>query len=421
MLLFTFLNLPNTQAFATLRKPKIYQKSKPFKNQALYEQALFNSDIMKIVIAPNSFKGSLNSFQVAQAIKKGLVKSNIKADYSLFPIADGGDHTLEVFQSWLGGVINKSKVFGPFGDLVDAKWAMVDNGKTAVIEMAKASGIGLVNEDMLDPMKANTYGTGQLIKLAVKSGAKKIILGLGGSATVDGGLGILQALGAELFDAKGNILDKIENPLLKIADISIDKIDSQLREIEFQILCDVQNPLLGKQGTSYVFAPQKGANSRDVEILEKSMERFNSILIQKIAHDYSTMEGAGAAGGIAVGLKSFFDVSLVSGVDFLLEKMGFEEELKDADLLITAEGKVDRQTLQGKGPAGVAAKASAQGVPSIILAGKAEDIDHLLVEFDAVFSITNGPISLEKAMNSTAKDLENTARQIGNLLYFSLL
>ncbi len=375
---------------------------------------------MKIVIAPNSFKGSLNSFQVAQAIKKGLVKSKIQADYFLFPIADGGDHTLEVFQSWFGGVINKSKVFGPFGDLVDAEWAMVDNGNTAVIEMAKVSGIGLVNNGILDPMKANTFGTGQLIKLAVDSGVKKIILGLGGSATVDGGLSILQALGAELFDAKGNLLNKEGNPLLQFTDISIDKIDPKLSKIEFQILCDVQNPLLGRQGATYVFAPQKGADSKAVQMLEKSMERYNNILIQNTGNDYSKMEGAGAAGGIAVGLKSFFKVSLVSGVDFLLEKMGFEEEIKDADLLITAEGKVDRQTLQGKGPSGVAAKAREHGVPSIILAGQAENIDNLLSGFDGVFPITNGPMSLEKAMDSTDKDLENTARQIGNLLAFNL-
>ena len=371
---------------------------------------------MKVIIAPNSFKGSLNAFQVARAIESGFLKSNIEADCLLFPIADGGDHTLEVFHNWLGGSIRRSEVKGPLGAIVVAEWALIKDGKTAIIEMAKASGVGLVEKSVLNPLNANTHGTGQLIKLAIDSGADKIILGLGGSATVDGGLGILQALGAELLDSNGHIIENNTNPLIDLMDISMTKVDPQTYDIEFLILCDVENPLLGKDGAAHVFGPQKGAEPQDVEKLEKSMKRYNDLIKRKTGKDFSRVEGAGAAGGIAVALKAFFNTSMVSGVDFLLEKMGFEESLRGTDLLITAEGKADGQTLQGKGPFGVASKAKEHGIPSIILAGKADDMVKLNHGFNAVFSITNGPVSLEEAMSRTAKDLEETARQIGNLL-----
>ena len=371
---------------------------------------------MKIIIAPNSFKGSLDAFEVAQSIRNGLLKSDLNVNCHLFPIADGGDHTLEVFQNWLGGNINLSEVNGPLGAKVDAEWVLIENGKTAVIEMAKASGISLVEKSMLNPLKANSYGTGQLIKLAIESGAKNIILGLGGSATVDGGLGILQALGAELFDFNGNLIENATNPLMDLERISMNNVDPETYEIEFLILCDVENPLLGKDGAAYVFGPQKGADPKAVEKLEKSMKGFNDIIKSKTGKDFSQMKGAGAAGGIAVALKAFFNTTMVSGVDFLMEKMRFEDAIKDADLLITAEGKVDGQTLQGKGPFGVASKAKEHGVPTLILAGKADDIAQLNHGFNAVFPITNGPASLEEAMSKTGEDLEETARQIGNLL-----
>lgn len=371
---------------------------------------------MKIIIAPNSFKGSLDAFKVAQSIKEGFLKSNLNAECHLFPIADGGDHTLEVFRNWLGGVIQTSSVLGPLGSPVDAEWVMLEDGKTAVIEMAKASGIILLEKNMLNPLLANSYGTGELIKLAIDAGAKKIILGLGGSATVDGGLGILQALGADLIDVDGDIIEKNSNPLIEVEDISIHKIDDKIANIEFLILCDVENPLLGNNGAAHVFGPQKGADPEGVELLEKSMMKFNDIVKRKSSKDYSSMEGAGAAGGIAVALKAFFNTSMASGVDFLMTNMGFDEHIAGADLLITAEGSVDGQTLQGKGPFGVAAKAKEFGIPSIILAGRADDLLLLNQGFDAVFPITNGPMSLKQAMGSTAKDLEETSRQIGNLL-----
>ena len=375
---------------------------------------------MKIVIAPNSFKGSLDAFEVAQSIENGLKKSKLNVDCELFPIADGGDHTLEVFHNWLGGEIIKCSVVGPLGNDVEAEWLMIKDKQTAIIEMAKASGISLVKEDDLNPSKANSFGTGQLIKDAIKKGAGKIIIGLGGSATVDGGLGILQALGAELYNSSGRIISNTINPVMEIVDISMTNIDQRLKDVEFLILCDVENPMLGANGAAHIFGPQKGAEPKDVELLEKSMYRFSELVLNKTGKDLSEMPGAGAAGGIAVTLKAFFNATLVSGVDFLLEKMNFEVSITSADILITAEGKVDSQTLHGKGPFGVAEKAKAHGVPSIILAGKADDINQLNHGFDAVFAITNGPMTLENAMNRTALDLEETSQQLGNLLAIGL-
>lgn len=376
---------------------------------------------MNIIIAPNSFKGSLDAFKVAKSIESGLKKSTLDVDCELFPIADGGDHTLEVFGSWLGGTMHKAEVCDPFGKSISADWLMLDDAKTAVIEMAKASGIILIPEEKLDPLKSSSFGTGQLIKSAIEKGAKKIILGLGGSATVDGGLGILQGLGAELFDSTGSLVGVTGNPLLRTFDISLDKISQQVRDTEFLILCDVENPLLGQNGATYVFGPQKGASPEDLISLESAMKHFNNLIIKKTGQDLSSMEGAGAAGGIAVALKAFFNAQMESGVDFLLSNMGFEEKIKNAELLITAEGRVDGQTLQGKGPYGVASKARQHGVPTIILAGKAEDIDQLNTGFSAVFSITNGPSILEHAMRNTARDLEITSTQIGNILALSKL
>lgn len=371
---------------------------------------------MKIIVAPNSFKGSLDAFQVAKAIEQGLLDSKLDASCTLLPIADGGDHTLDVFLAWRGGTLKSKLVHGPLGNKVKANWAMIDEGKTAVIEMAKASGIGLLDESELDPLKASTFGTGELIYEAFELGADKIILGLGGSATIDGGLGILQALGAKLYDKKGNQIGYGSNPLPALASLSMENVHPRAMEVEFLVLCDVENPLLGPNGAAHVFGPQKGAGPTEVKLLDRSLALFNKLVIKETGLDLAEMKGAGAAGGIAVALKGFFNASVINGVDFLLERMNFEEKIKSADLLITAEGRVDHQTMQGKGPYGVAQKATEYGVPTIILAGKASDIEALNEGFVSVFSITNGPMSLSEAISNTAFDLEATAKQIGNLL-----
>ncbi len=371
---------------------------------------------MNIVIAPNSFKESLDAFSAAQSIAAGLAKSKLQCKCKLFPIADGGDYTLEVFHNWHQGQPEETEVLGPLGRPVGAKWLYLPEHYTAVIEMAKASGISLLQKNELNPMKASTYGTGQLIRTAIEKGAKKIILGLGGSATVDGGLGILQALGCELLDKAGGTIARDTNPLLSVKDIFVEKMPEQFGNIECVLLCDVDNPLLGENGAVHVFGPQKGAKADDLEKLENGMKRLNGLIKEKTGKDYSTEPGTGAAGGIALVLMAFFNTSIHSGVEYLLAQTDFEASLPEADLLITAEGKADRQTLGGKGPSAVAKRAAKYGVPSVLLVGKADHIEELNNGFSAVFPITNGPVSLEKAMQHTAKDLERTALQIGNLL-----
>jgi glycerate 2-kinase len=376
---------------------------------------------MKIIIATNSFKGSLDAFKVTQAIQTGLAKSTLRCECLLFPIADGGDHTLEVFHNWLGGELKNCTVSDPIGRKIEAKWLFLESDKTAVIEMAKASGISLLKNDELNPLKASSFGTGQLIKAAIECGVEKITLGLGGSATIDGGLGILQALGAELFDAAGKLITHEVNPLMDFHDISMEKVKPEIFKTTFVMLCDVENPLLGQHGAVRVFGPQKGAGPDDLNTLEKSMRRMNQVIIKKFGNDLSKIPGTGAAGGIALVFKAFFNASIENGVQFIMSNIDFEEKIKDADLLITAEGKVDSQTLDGKGPYGVAVKAKEFGVPSIILVGKADDIEQLNTGFSAVFPITNGPMTLEQAIENTTDDLERTATQIGNLLALSHL
>lgn len=371
---------------------------------------------MNIIIAPNSFKESLDAFNVARTIAAGLEKSRLICNCKLFPIADGGDHTLEVFHNWQNGKLLESEVLDPFGRPIRSKWLYLEDKLTAVIEMAKASGISLMQKNELNPMKASTFGTGQLIRVAIERGAKKIILGLGGSATIDGGLGMLQALGCRLLDKEQNVINPDNNPLLQIDDLSVREMQEQFGEIEFVLLCDVDNPLLGEHGAVHVFGPQKGAGPADLEMLEMWMNRLNSIILEKTGNDYSTQPGMGAAGGISLVLKAFFKTSMQSGVEYLLARTDFDTCLQNSKLLITSEGKADRQTLRGKGPFTVAAKAAEYGIPSILLTGKADDIDELGAGFSAIFPIASGPVSLEYAIQNTAKDLERTAWQIGNLL-----
>ncbi|NJN24637.1 MAG: glycerate kinase [Cyclobacteriaceae bacterium] len=314
---------------------------------------------MKIIIAPNSFKGSLNAFEVARHIQKGLEQSQLNAECHLFPIADGGDHTLEVCQSAMGGEIRESEVKDPLGRSIKAKWLMHSATHTATIEMAKASGIGLLKANELNPAKCSSYGTGQLMVEALNAGAKKIILGVGGSATVDGGMGMLQAMGALMVWNGG---DMPGNPLLGFSGIDLQKIDHRFRGVEMVILSDVENPLLGPKGAAHVFGPQKGADNIQVQQLEKAMANFNDFIYKHTGKDYKNTKGAGAAGGIALGLMAHFNARMLGGVDFLLEKMGFEKQLTHADLLITGEGKADSQTIGGKGPSGVAVRATAIGI-----------------------------------------------------------
>lgn len=370
---------------------------------------------MKIVIAPNSFKNSLDAFEVARAIQRGFDQSQLNASCKLYPIADGGDYTLEVFHAWRGGQIERSTVTDPLGNRVEATWLYLPQTRTAVIEMAKASGIHLIKKKALNPWKASSYGTGELICQAVKKGATNLLIGIGGSATVDGGLGMMQALGAELKDAVGQPISTDHNALMDLKDIFTQNIQEDIRRLKITVLCDVENLLLGPKGAVNVFGPQKGASPEDVNKLEMYMRKFGELTKKCTGQDFSNMPGSGAAGGMGFALMAFLGARMVNGVAYLIEKMELESQIKTADLLITAEGRADKQTLGGKGPMGVARLAKKYDVPCVMLAGQVEDFEMLNHGFDAIFSITNGAGSLEQAMQNTAQHLTDTCCQLGNL------
>jgi glycerate 2-kinase len=373
---------------------------------------------MKIVIASNAFKGSLSAKDASEAIETGLCDSLLAPETECFPIADGGDGTLEVWSEYFSGHLIKVETQDALGRPMEAEIAELPQ-KKFLIEMAAASGIRHLKREELDVTRANSYGTGQMIKAALEEGAVEIILGLGGSATVDAGLGMLQALGVILSDAEGQPLGNNVNPLLQVTDLDFSSLDKRIKKVKFTLLCDVDNPLLGPNGAAVVFAPQKGASPALVRKIESRFEFLNELLRAKTGKDYGHSPHGGAAGGISYILMALGKAAVVQGVDYLLHLTGFRKSLEGASFLITGEGSLDGQTLGGKGPSGVAKVAAESGVPTIALAGKIENEVALNKIFAAVFPISNGAADLQYLMNHTYADLMRTSRQIGNLLFAS--
>jgi len=346
---------------------------------------------MKILIAPNSMKGSLNAFDFADILEKAFEQVSDGFEVRKVPVADGGDYTGEVLAKRLKAKEIAVTVTGPLRAWVQSKYAIT--GKTAIIEMADASGMKLVNSSDLNPLIASSYGTGELIADAIGKGCNEIYLAIGGSATVDGGVGMLEALGFRFLDENRNILKANGGMLNKIA--AIEKPASK-SHISFKIICDVDNPLLGENGAAAVFGPQKGASAEMVRELEKGLEHWAGLLESGCGKTLRNVEGAGAAGGISVPLLAFWDAEIVPGADFVLEQLGLEDEIRWADLVITGEGKIDGQTLNNKAPFAVAKMARAHGKPVFAIGGKTEaeasDV------FDGIYSLVNGAMSLEEAM-----------------------
>lgn len=373
---------------------------------------------MKIVIASNAFKGSLSARDASEAIETGLCESLLMPETACFPIADGGDGTLEVWCEYFNGELIKVDTHDALGRPMLAEIAELPQ-KKFLIEMASASGIRHLRRDELDVTRASSFGTGQLIKAALEEGAVEIILGLGGSATVDAGLGMMQALGVILSDAEGQPLGNTANPLMQVTDLDFSGLDKRFKKVKFTLLCDVDNPLLGPKGAAPVFAPQKGASPAMVKKLASRFESLNQLLKDKTGKDYGHMPHGGAAGGLSYILMAMGKAAVVQGVDYLLHLTGFRKSLEGASFLITGEGSLDGQTLGGKGPSGVAKVAAECGVPTIALAGKIENELALNQIFAAVFPISNGSADLTFLMKNTFADLERTSRQIGNLLHAS--
>ncbi len=375
---------------------------------------------MRIIVAPGAFKNSLTAQEAAAAIASGLEQSGLGADLLLKPVADGGNGTLDTMLT--GGGERRSKfVSGPLGAPVQADWGLLPDGKTAVVEMALASGMELLAPEELDPLRASTFGTGQLLAAALEAGATQVILGLGGSATVDGGAGCLQALGVQLLDARGEAIGPGGAQLGRVTRVDASDMDPRWRDISLLLASDVDNPTLGEQGAAAVFGPQKGADAQQVETLEAHLTHFFTVIHEQTGRDLRQVPGGGAAGAFAAGMMAFLDAELQPGIELVLAHSGFEGALADADLVITGEGQMDEQTIHGKGPIGVARMARAQGVPTVALVGglAVHDADLHAAGMQAVLPITPRPMPLEDALADASPLLERTALRLGYLLQTS--
>ena len=374
--------------------------------------------VKNILIAPNAFKNSLSATDAAEAIAKGFLQSKLNCTCTCFPVGDGGDGTANLIIEKFNGKLITVKVSDPFGREISASFGLIDNGKTAVIEMADASGLRLLNATELNPLKASTYGTGEMITYALNEGVDHIIIGMGGSATVDGGTGILQALGVRFIDANGNDLIELPENLLQLYTIDLSKIDQRIFDCAITILCDVDNYLLGPLGSATVFGPQKGATAESVIKLEASLNTFRNIVLKDTGKDIGLIKYGGAAGGAAAGLNALLNAALVLGAAYFLKLAGFEENLLKADIVITGEGSIDEQTLQGKAPFAVAEMAKNKGLTVIGLAGKIplDNNEQLAKYFDMLLAINSGPTDVNEAMKNTSADLTRVSTQIGNLL-----
>ena len=376
---------------------------------------------MHILIAPNAFKNSLDAAKVAEAINNGLHKSELSCTTTCFPVADGGDGTAGLLIDHLGGQLIHVIVQDPLKRKISSSFGWVENDKTAVIELAAASGLRLLKVDEYDPLITTTQGTGELIIEALNKNATKIILCIGGSATVDGGTGILKALGIKFFNAEKNELNSLPASLSSLAEIDLIGLDKRIANTEIIILCDVENPLLGTNGAAAIFGPQKGATDKDVELLETGLTKFRDVVLSKMGKDMAVIKHGGAAGGVAASLHTFLNARLVNGIVYFLEATGFEKELKKADIVITGEGSIDEQTLRGKGPFGVAKRAKEFSLPVIVFAGRVAIAPGQSSQqyFDRIISINENIEDLEAAMKNTYVNLEKAAQQLGDLLFLS--
>ncbi|MGP0576259.1 glycerate kinase family protein [Paenibacillus peoriae] len=373
------------------------------------------------VLAPDSFKESMTAKEVCIAMEKGLRKVYPAANYVHVPMADGGEGTVQSLVDATGGQIRYIEVTGPLGEPVTAAYGLLGDGTTAAIEMASASGIHLVNKDNKNPLKTTTYGTGELIRECLNQGIRKIIIGIGGSATNDGGTGMAEALGARFLDATGNTLPRGGGSLGELASVDISSLDDRLQQVQLIVACDVTNPLCGEHGASQVFGPQKGATLEMVQQLDANLAHYADVVKQQLGKDVRDLPGAGAAGGLGAGLLIFTQATLQKGIEIVIEYTGLKQKLATADIVLTGEGGIDFQTKFGKTPYGVAQAAKQSGKKVIAVAGYiGEGIDTLYKEgIDAVFGIVPGASELGKLLAEGPKNVERTCENIARVLQLS--
>jgi glycerate kinase len=374
---------------------------------------------MKIVVASDKYKGSLSALEVCSIIERTIKELDPEIIVETCPMADGGEGTVETLIESLDGKTIELDVTGPLGEKVNAGFGMLDDG-TAIIEMASASGYVLVPEDKRNPMETTTFGTGELIKKALELGSKKIIIGIGGSATNDGGMGMAQALGYKFIGSGGEILGFGGKELQKLKKIKTVGMHSALSSVNIEVACDVDNPLFGKRGAAYVYGPQKGADPGMVAELDAGLKNFAKVVVRDLGKDISGLPAAGAAGGLGAGLAAFTGASLRPGTDIIIEVTGLDKKIRDADLVITGEGAMDEQTFYGKSPFGVAKLALKYDIPTISINGsvlvkrkKISKKDLLL--FSGNFSIINRPMKLEEAIRQAPELLAGITMEIMGL------
>ncbi|MYM60012.1 glycerate kinase [Vibrio sp. OCN044] len=377
---------------------------------------------MKIVIAPDSYKESLTAMEVATAIEQGFKKVMPNAEYIKLPMADGGEGTVQSLVDATNGSILTAKVTGPLGETVEGFYGLLGDGSTAVIEMAAASGLHLVNPDERNPMLTTTFGTGELIKQALDSGVTHIILGIGGSATNDGGMGMAQALGARFYDKSGADLGYGGGALSELARIDLSGLDKRLKDVTLEVACDVDNPLCGPKGASHVFGPQKGATPEMVEQLDTNLAHFADVIRQTTGREVNNQAGAGAAGGLGAALLGLLNAKLRAGINIVTDFVKLEQEVRDATLVITGEGRIDSQTIYGKTPIGVARIAKKYHLPVIGIAGSVSKDCHVVYEhgIDAVYSVVLGATDLPTALKEAKSNIEISARNIASALTLRL-
>ncbi|HET9745180.1 MAG TPA: glycerate kinase [Chitinophagaceae bacterium] len=373
---------------------------------------------MHILIAPNAFKNSLPAAGAATAIQKGLLKSGLHCTCECFPVGDGGDGTGELIIQHDKGIVIPVEVHDPLGRRINSSFGLIDDGKTAVIEMANASGLRLLNRSEYDPLHTSSFGTGELMTHALNKNVSKLILCIGGSATVDGGTGMAQAIGIRFLDKEDNELRNLPGQLTQLYSIDLSMIDKRIFDSHIIILCDVENPLLGKQGAAAVFGPQKGARADDIIKLEAGLTTLRDVVLKYSGKDISALKYGGAAGGVAAGLYALLNAELVNGIEQFLLLTHFENALDEADIVITGEGSIDMQTLQGKGPYGVAKLAKQKNKLVIGVAGQVpkEIPAELKNYFDHLISINEEPFDITLALQNTAINLERTAEKLGEML-----
>ncbi len=379
----------------------------------------------KIVVACDKYKGSLTAIQVCTIIKNAITDTTKDIEVIVNPMADGGEGIVSTLVESYRGRYIKFEVMGPTGKKVKSSFGLIENDSTAVIEMSSASGFWLVRPQDRNPLHTTTYGTGELIKKALKLGAKKIIVGIGGSATNDAGIGAAAALGVKFYDKNKNVLDGYGEDLLSIESICMDGLDPLVKGAEIFVACDVDNPLYGPSGAAYVYGPQKGADEEAVKILDSGLRNFARVVKRDLKIDVSNLKGAGAAGGLGAGLVAFLNAELKRGTDIVIQVTHLEDKIKDADLIITGEGAMDSQTFYGKSAYGVATLAGKYGIPVITINGSV-NIDYSKIEkqkwdlFAGNFDIMTSDMRLEDAIKNSKDLLYFTAREIARF-YVSII